>query len=186
MNAAPSINSPCCRRPLVLSPDEAACEACGVRYELVEFPALRAERAVQLARPLDADTDATCFFHARNQAAAICQACGRFLCPVCAVNHGGGVLCPACIASQKGAGGRAENSRWNPDSVALLLATAPVVFWPFTLFTAPAVLAVIVINWKKRMPVPARRVRWQRWLAGILALPQVAGWAFLFARIFSS
>jgi len=187
MSAAPVIYSPCCRRPLDLSQaGEAFCFACHTKYTLVEFPALRATRVVTHARAADtAANDATCFFHAQNQAAAICQSCGRFLCPVCAINYGGRTLCPACIAAGKTTPAQTAPSQWNPDGIALLLATVPILIWPFTLITAPAALIVLALNWKKQMHTPVRRVRWQRWVAGALALIQVALWTLLFVHLFS-
>ena len=190
MSTAPVIHSPCCRRPLDLSKaGEAFCFACHTGYTLVEFPALRATRVVTHARAADtAANDATCFFHAQNQAAAICQSCGRFLCSVCAIDYGGRTLCPACIAAGKTTPGQAARplaSQWNPDGVALLLATVPIPTIFFTLITAPAALLVLALNWKKQMTIPVPRVRWQRWLAGALALIQVAFWTLLFVHLFS-
>jgi len=185
--AAPVINSPCCKKPLDLSQTgEAFCFECHTKYTLVEYPALRAERVVAHALPADAvANDATCFFHAQNQAAAVCLSCGRFLCSVCAVGYGGRTLCPACIAGGKTTPAQSSSTQWNPDGLALLLATVPLLLWPFTLFTAPAALGILVINWKKRMDSPVRRVRWQRWVAGVLALGQVVLWTALLVWVFS-
>ena len=186
--SAPVINSPCCKRPFDLSQaGEAFCFACHTKYTLVEFPALRATRVVSRARAADtAANDATCFFHAQNQAETVCDSCGRFLCSVCAVDYGGRTLCPACIAAGKTThGAQALPSQWNPDGLALLLATAPVITVILTLVTAPAALLLIALNWKNRKTVPVRRVRWQRWLAALLALAQIAFWTLIFAGMFS-
>jgi len=185
---APVIYSPCCKRPLDLTQaGEAFCFACHTKYALTEFPALRATRVVSHAR--DADTaanDATCFFHPQNQAEAVCDSCGRFLCSVCAVNYGGRILCPTCIAAGKTTpAAKILSSEWNPDGLSLLLATVPIFMIFPTLVTAPAALIVLALNWNKRMTTPVRRVRWQRWVAGVLALIQVALWTLLFVHLFS-
>jgi len=188
MSAAPDINSPCCKTPLDLTQaGEAFCFACHTKYALAEFPALRATRVVSHARAADtAANDATCFFHAQNQADAVCDSCGRFLCNVCAVNYGGRTLCPTCIAAGKTTpGAKTLSSEWNPDGLALLLSTAPIIFGPFALLTALAALILIALNWNKHMTTPVRRVRWQRWVAGVLALGQVVFWTLFYVNIFS-
>jgi hypothetical protein len=123
--------------------------------------------------------DATCFFHATNQADAVCEGCGRFLCEVCAVDFGGSTLCPACIATKKANPARAAGSRWMFDGIALLFALLPMLMiWP-TLLTAPAVLALVVYGWGKPNSV-LPRVRWRFVLAGLVALAQIAGWTLVF------
>jgi len=196
--AAPVINSPCCRRPFDLSqPGEAFCFACHTKYALTEFPALRATRVVPRARAADtAANDATCFFHAQNQADTLCDSCGRFLCNICAVAYGGRTLCPACIAAAQTAPDAqsaapaarpvaALTSQWNPDGIALLLATLPILTCIFTLVTAPAALVIVALNWKTRPPFPVRRVRWQRWLAAALAIIQIALWTLFIVNMVS-
>lgn len=172
-----ALNGPCCKGRYLVTPDHAQCETCLQQYDMIEYPAMRAERAVSRARALEGADDATCFFHAKSQAEAVCSACGRFLCPVCAVNFGGRVLCPTCIATGKTVAVGNENSAWQPDGLAFLLATVPLLMWPFTIITAPAALVIVVLNWKKPSG-PIRRTRWKRWVAGVLSLVQVAAWAW--------
>lgn len=180
----PVLNGPCCGGSFALTPGHARCEMCGKDYRFAEFPAFRAERVLTKPRELAGGDDATCFFHAQNQAEAVCSSCGRFLCPVCAVDFGGRVLCPVCIATGKTSPARAEREKWLPDGAALILATLPLLIWPFTLVTAPAAFALVLWNWKKPAGV-VKRFRWQRWVAGGLSLVQIAGWTWFWTEVLS-
>lgn len=180
----PVLDGPCCSGSFMLDGDVARCETCKREFEFREFPAFRAERVVSKPRELAGEDDATCFFHAQNQAETVCAGCGRLLCAVCAVNFGGSTLCPSCIASGKTSPAREEKEKWAHAGPALLLATAPLIVWPFTLLTAPAALVLTIVNWNKPSGV-VRRFRWQRWVAGALSLAQVLAWAWFFAAMFS-
>jgi hypothetical protein len=72
------------------------------------------------------------------------------------------------------------------DNIALLLAVTPlvtVVFWFFTLITAPATLFVVIRYWRAPSSlVPRTKTRFV--IAGVVAVLQLAGWGFvLFALI---
>ena len=184
----PTVWSPCCKRLVAFAtpmraPEAAVaqCPGCLKPFELVMFPAMTAAPKVARAQLVpETGEDATCFFHATNQADAVCEACGRFLCSVCAVDFGGSTLCPACIAAKKANPARAASSRWLFDGIALQLALLPIIiFWPTTLLTAPAVLALVVYSWKKPGGV-LPRMRWRFVLACLVALVQIAGWTFVF------
>lgn len=184
-NKPPALNGPCCHGSFALSPGGARCDLCGKEYRFAEFPAFRAERVVARPRAVADGDDATCFFHAKNQAETVCPGCGRFLCAVCAVDFGGRVLCPSCIAAGKADSARAVKDKWLPDGLALLLSTAPLIVWPCTLATAPAALALVFLNWNKPAGL-VRRFRWQRWVALALSLAQLCGWTWIFVKLFSS
>jgi hypothetical protein len=64
------------------------------------------------------------------------------------------------------------------DKIALGLATAPVLFWVVTIFTAPAALYVAIRYWR----APGSLVRrWRPWLylATILACTEIGAWVWL-------
>ncbi|MDR1010081.1 MAG: hypothetical protein LBM04_02950 [Opitutaceae bacterium] len=183
-NPSPTLDGPCCGGPYLLTPGHARCEMCGKDYRFTEFPAFRAQRVVTKPRELADTGDATCFFHAQNQAETVCTGCGRFLCTVCAVDFGGRILCPSCIATGKTSPARADREKWMPEGIALLLATLPLLLWPFTLLTAPVALALVIWNWNKPAGL-VRRFRWQRWVAAVFSLAQLAGWTWLFVAMFS-
>lgn len=159
------------------------CRSCEKDIEIVPFPALHASGT--FVRPAAAmlGGDATCFFHAANRAEAVCSACGRLLCPVCAVDFAGQCLCPSCIARRPAERADATTSRMLWDSIALILATMPILVWPFTVVTAPMAIGVALYGWNK----PCSLVRGSRVrlvLALILGIAQVAGWIFGLTMLF--
>jgi hypothetical protein len=128
--------------------------------------------------------ESVCFFHAENRAEAICDGCGRLLCPVCAVPFAGQKLCPTCIATGKATGAPAmirDRMLW--DGTAFALALVPILVWPFTLITAPAALGVVIYGWNKPGSLVRGPSRWRFIVAGILALAQIGGWATLGAML---
>jgi hypothetical protein len=128
--------------------------------------------------------DSVCFFHAENRAEAICEGCGRLLCPVCAVPFAGQKLCPACIAAGMTSGSAVllrDRVLW--DGIALTVALVPLLIWPFTLITAPAALGIVIYAWKKpcslvRGPSRARFV-----IAALFALGEIAAWVTIGALV---
>jgi hypothetical protein len=172
---------PGCQRPLKpaawLNARQAHCPDCDRDLEFVPFPALTAVRAVARPETATIGDDATCFFHAVNRAAAVCSSCGRLLCAVCAVDFAGRCLCPNCIAQRPAALPDTVKSRLLWDSIALALATLPLIAWPFTLATAPTAIGLALYGWNK----PGSLVRGSRVrlvLALVLGGLQVAGWVF--------
>src|SRR4051812_41940959 len=103
MTAGPAVACPRCRQ--VLGADSGydehggVCSGCSTAYEFVGFPALHATRAQITPQAAMLAADSVCFFHAENRAEAICDGCGRLLCPVCTVPFAGQKLCPSCIAA---------------------------------------------------------------------------------------
>ena len=134
-------------------------------------------------------SEATCFYHARKKAVVPCDRCGRFLCALCQVELSGENWCPSCIALHRKQGKLAglDNRRMLYDNIALLLAVGPVavvVFWFFTLVTAPATLFVVIRYWRAPSSlVPRTKARFV--IAGVVALLQLAAWGvLLFTVIF--
>jgi hypothetical protein len=158
------------------------CPFCGSETSVAVFPAMFTPPSVPTAAEMAAGVgDATCFYHASKRADAPCSQCGRFLCKLCSIHLGGEVWCPECIET-----GRTrkqvvnlENHRTLHDSIALALATWPVLLIYTSLIGAPAALAYSFLNWKKPSSIVRRYPKLRLVLAMILASLQIAGWGLL-------
>lgn len=153
------------------------CLRCGLPVETHIFPAL--------GKPLGGSTQAqtvlvegesNCFYHEANSAAAVCDACGRFLCGLCDIELGSRHVCPACLSSgqQTGRVHNLEGSRALWGQIALAVAVLPILFYPFLIFTAPTALFLSIYGWRK----PGSLVRGGKTrlvLAMIIALLEIAG-----------
>lgn len=154
-----------------------------MEFEFIPFPALRAKRTVVRAQAVGAGEEAACFFHAENQAATICDGCGRFLCAVCSIDLTGRPLCPSCIAAQKDKTAHTVNDRMLYDGLAMTLALVPLIMWPLTVVTAPVALGVVIYGWRK----PGSLVRGKRWrlvAAGVIAFVEIAAWCGFVIMLF--
>ena len=160
------------------------CPVCGRSLQWRVFPALFLPRS-QTDTPSASLTDESrCFFHADRPAALVCEACGRFICRLCDVAFEGKHLCPTCINAgmRKGRFAHLDRGRIRWDSLALSLAILPLLLWPFTLLTAPATIGVVVYGWRKPRSLVAPN-GWRFVVAALFASLQIAGWAFLFAKL---
>ena len=175
---------PCnrCDRPLpkweLAGQDRAQCPECGA-YSIVRvFPALFSETGPVATEPA-AEGEATCFDHPGKRAAAACGQCGRFVCQLCAVDFKGGVWCPSCFAAgdYKAPTAELDNSRTLYDSIALTVAVAPLVLWPFTAISAPIALYLALRYWNRPLSL-VRRMRWRSVLGILIALGEIAGWVW--------
>lgn len=178
--AAPAISCGECSWPVLVESwsreYETPCLRCGHRIRIVVFPAIEHRRVGTLPEALSAETEASCFYHPQSRAAVPCEECGRFLCSLCDLEVEGRHLCPTCF--QTGVNTRklktVDTKRTMYDSIALTLATAPLLlFWPMVI-SAPAALFVVVRRW--RAPgsiVPRTRIRF--YLAALFALAEIAG-----------
>lgn len=161
------------------------CPTCGTRSRVYVFPALfKPPEKPHTPDRIIVDKESSCFYHPEKKAVTPCDHCGRFLCSLCDIPIGDRHLCPACV--EKGADSTTETPVENEytyyDRIALSLAVLPILIWPFTLFTAPLTLYIIVRYWKKPLSVMPRR-RWRYVLAALIAVPQVAAWGFLFVSL---
>jgi hypothetical protein len=146
------------------------------------FPAMFVPPSVPTAAQMAAGIgDATCFYHASKRAAAPCSQCGRFLCALCSVEFSGAVWCPECFEA-----GRTrkrivnlENQRTLHDSIALALATWPVLLFYTSLVTAPAALFFSIIYWKRPSSIVRRHPKFRLVLAMIFSLVQIGLWITL-------
>jgi hypothetical protein len=162
-----------------------ACEICSCLMRADVYPALlrplpvgRTGAAVQM------DKEAECFYHPRKKASVPCSFCGRFLCALCDVPLNGQHLCPACL--EKGKSNRdiknLENHRTCYDTVALMLATVSLIFYWFTIITAPIVIFLVLRHWNSPSSIiPRTKIRLI--LAFILAGTQIAAWILFFTML---
>lgn len=175
---------PCarCSMPLpkweLLNGDFASCPSCGSRNTVRLFPVALAQSSV--ARPEAAlEGEAVCFDHPGKRAVASCQQCGRFVCQLCSVEFGDGVWCPSCVANSSGKASKAnsETSRMLYDTWALVIPFALLVIWPLTVLSAPAVIALAIMKWRRPISL-VRRNRW-RFVVGLLvAVAQGGAWVW--------
>ncbi len=158
------------------------CASCGAVLRVEAFPALLRDPAGQrpAAAPVSGE-EATCFYHPTKRVAVHCETCGRFLCAVCDLELDGRHLCPQCVAA--GADARSipklETSRVLYDDIAVALAILPILFFPLTIFTAPAALVVAIRKWNAPSSIIPRRPQLRFAAAMLLAVLQIAGWVGL-------
>src|SRR5262249_33211796 len=136
---------------------------------------------------VEAETEASCFYHPVSRAAVHCDECGRFLCRLCEIEIDARRLCPRCFESGVSTN-KLESmvtSRTMYDTIALALATVPaMLIWP-AIVGAPFALFVAIRRW--RAPgsiVPRTKVRFI--LAILLALAELGFVGFLIFAIWLS
>lgn len=165
-----------------------ACPACVGLLRADVFPAFY--KSLPEGRPgeaLQMDKEAGCFYHPGKKAVVPCSVCGRFVCALCDVALNGRHLCPACLEKGKTKGKikNLENHRTCYDTIALLVATVPLLmfFFPwFTIITAPLAIYLTVRHWKAPTSIiPRTKVRFI--LAAAIASLQIAGWIFFFSNL---
>ena len=130
--------------------------------------------------------EAECFYHPGKKAVIACSSCGRLLCALCEIPLDGRTLCTTCLQTgrKKQQIQSLEKGHTQYDSIALHLAFWPILFFPITLMTAPAVMFVVLRYWKvTRSIIP--RTKFRHVLAFLLASGQVFGWILFFVRILS-
>jgi hypothetical protein len=166
------------------SGEEFRCGSCDARLGIEVFPALfRTKGTLKSGDSLSAEGEASCFYHPQKMAATLCKACGRFLCTLCETELAGKCLCPSCIEK-----GRLNEEieqlvthRTLHDSIALSMAILPMLFFPFTIATAPIAIYIAIRNWKRPGSIlPRSRFRFV--LAIIIASAQIAGWVAILVR----
>jgi hypothetical protein len=162
----------------LLKGNQATCTSCGSPNTVWLFPAALAQAAAAHAETA-VDGEAACFDHPAKRAVAACQQCGRFVCQLCAVEFGAGVWCPTCVASSSGKARPAHSgtSRTLYDTWALLVPFVLMVFWPLTILSAPAVVALAIMKWKQPLSL-VRRNRWRFVLGLALGLAQGGAWVW--------
>jgi len=161
------------------------CPSCAAHSRTDVYPALYREIPTGRAGDsLQLDKEAGCFYHPRKKAVVPCSVCGRFVCALCDVALNGQHLCPSCF--EKGKTKRKiknlENQRTCYDTIALMVATVPILFYFITLFTAPLAIYLTVRHWNTPSGIISRsRIRFI--LAFILAGLQIAAWILFFSNL---
>src|SRR5258706_2552395 len=157
------------------------CPSCGFPTMAAVFPA--AARVPTGAQPqtVDAEGEASCFFHPANRAEIPCDRCGRFLCHLCDLEVEGKHWCSSCLTAGVVAreGTTLEPRRMMYDSIALALVTLPVLLLPALILTASMALVLVFRHWRSvRSVVPRSRLRLI--LAGLLAVVDIGLLGILF------
>jgi hypothetical protein len=172
------------------SSDYRPCHVCGVEISLRAFPAIFAPPKLISAADLRREEDeASCFYHDSKRALEVCSQCGRFLCALCAAEFGGDVLCPGCIVSgEKGNQSgksrmeRLEKERTLYDSIALMLATLPVLTISLSILGAPTAIYVALRYWKAPSSI-VRRNSFRKYLALAFGVAQLTGWVWFLTYV---
>ncbi len=170
---------PCCGGalgPEALQPHGARCSGCEAHVEAAAFPALFRGGPRAVNEPVVSD-EAACFFHPNCVAAFSCGRCGRFLCALCRISWAGENVCTACleVASKAGKGHALASSRFHFDSLALALATLPVLTWIFSMLTAPLALGFALFTWQRECSIaPRSKIRFIGAL--LFSVLTIAGW----------
>lgn len=126
--------------------------------------------------------DAGCFYHPSKQAAASCDACGRFLCALCDIEMEGKHICFNCMAAgkEKKTMKNLENHRVLYDALAIRLAVFPVlIFWFLTFISAPVTLFISIRHWNSPSSIVPRKKKLRFVIAILLSLIQIIGWGVL-------
>jgi len=158
----------------------ARCPGCRQKIDITVFPAVERTRAGTLPQALAAESEASCFYHPGSRAAVPCDECGRFLCGLCDIEVDRKHYCPTCFQAGL-ASNRLENvetRRTMYDTVALALATFPVILISPAIVGAPAALFVVFRRWRAPLSIlPRTRIRF--YLAALFALAELVGIGFL-------
>jgi hypothetical protein len=179
------VNCSKCRKPLpspqLNTPGLNDCPYCNSKNQVWAFPTLvKPVDGPQKDSGVKFEDDAACFYHPNKRAVVPCSWCGRFLCSLCDVDFDGEHVCPTCLVSGKKSHSvkRLETQRMLYDNLALALAIWPMLIFYFTIITAPAALFVVIRYYKAPSSImPRTKIRF--YIAGLLALLQIAGWATL-------
>lgn len=185
------VQCPKCRRSLEVLPLWEPCPKCQTLLQVEVFPAMFRQNAPgQLGEVLLVEGESSCFYHPNKKAILPCEGCGRFVCALCDCELNSQHFCPACLEAGKTKGKikSLENHRVLYDTLALSLAVVPPVsllFWVFSLFTAPAALFIAIRFWNAPLSL-VRRSKIRYVIAIVFASLQIAAWGigmyFLFGR----
>lgn len=153
-----------------------ACRRCGQTVQAYLFPARWQSRWGDAPERVVTIDEASCYYHAANRAAVICDSCGRFLCTLCDLDIGGRHMCSVCLDAglAKQEVTAFEKQRFRYDTAALALATIPVLLIWIPVITAPIALYLVFKNWSRPVSLVPRS-RWRFVVAGGLAAVQLIG-----------
>jgi len=179
-----------CRRPLPWTvfnaPGPGLCPSCFVDTEVTVFPAfVRPPAVADTGERLQAEGEASCFYHPQKRAVLACDRCGRFLCALCDISFRHEHVCPGCLetARTRKKSPDLENRRMLYDEIALGLAIVPLLFFWISLLTAPVALYYVIRYWRAPTSLLPRWSKTRFVCAGLLALLQLAVWCFVFGTL---
>lgn len=142
------------------SPYPLPCAHCSRPVSVRVFPAALRLRAPAMPEQILAGGEAACYNHPQYRAAVACDECGRFLCRMCDLGSGEPPhVCPACLERRETT---SQHERVNHDSIALALATLPMLTCWLTVFTTPVALFLTARSWNDPSAV-FQRGRWRLW-----------------------
>ena len=163
------------------------CPSCSTHQRVDVFPALYKQPLNgTIGQALQAEKEASCFYHSNKQAVITCSTCGRFVCALCDVELNGRHLCPHCfeVGKTKQKIQNLENSRTCYDAIAIHLAILPLLIFWLTIFTAPVVIFICIRYWNAPGSIIARP-KWRFIVALVLAMVQLIGWILFFVHLFT-
>ena len=156
-------------------------------HDIHLFPAYIKTQEIAEAEVAMEDGQATCFFHPHLPATAICEVSGRMICNLCTTEFEGKTVSFEALKSLVSVQGKDAKSnvvtKW--DSIALALAVLPMIFWIFTIFTAPIALGICIVKYRKGPTGIIPRPRWRYWVAGLVSLAQIVYWVLLFTGLYA-
>ena len=159
------------------------CPSCEASLRIRVFPALVRTEEAPVATPVLTEGESSCFYHPHKRAVVACESCGRFLCALCDIEVGDKHRCPGCLSNTGRKTPELEKRRTLYDGIAFALATFPILFWPFTLITAPAAMFLTIRHWRTPLSIfPRTKIRFV--IAFLLAGAQVFGWCYLAYTIY--
>jgi len=178
------LRCPSCRSGLRLAefPErlDERCPVCGSKVEMLLFPRLRSSPPPPYAPPA-VEGGTVCSFFPELKATKVCDECGCLLSEAASVTWGDGDYCLPCLhrlREEKREGDFIARASLH-DNRALALVT---LLAPFTLFTAPLALFILLRYRKQRASfAPRGRARW--WLALVLSLAWIALWTALLVTL---
>jgi hypothetical protein len=164
--------------PLVLKEDAPyTCPSCRNLQHTEVFPAFF-EDVEKGKNPEKAvvDEEARCFNHPDKVAVVPCSECGIYLCDLCDINADGVHFCSKCFKNNKNKLDAFVTRAVVYDEFLFNLSLVPVLFFPLTILTAPAVLICAFIFRSKLDDAPYKRSHWMYYTAITLATVQLIGW----------
>ena len=138
------------------------CGVCGRNVRAIAFPSIDRVEKGAVPESVQAETEASCYYHPQSRATIVCESCGRFLCALCDLEFESRHICPRCFETgvSEHKIETAEQRRTLHDNIALSLSTLPMLlFWP-AFICAPWALFVVFRHWNDPSSVvPRTKIR---------------------------
>ena len=174
------MSCPKCRKDMtvVYSGNQIAqvCSVCAATLQFYLFPGLlrKADGEADSTSMLSGSGDATCHFYPELKAEIVCDECGCFLSEKASIKWGSRDLCMPCLHNlrekKRSIDFQAKTKVYDNRALALVTWLAP-----FTLFTAPIALFILIRHRKESLGfIPRSKARW--WLAMVLSILWIVAW----------